>query len=265
MKELVLKLDYYVARFFHKVYLWGGEFANGGMKALSLIAEAGILFLAVGVILAMFKRTRKIGVTVLLAVAIGFVATNIVLKNIISRTRPFNTDSQYWLWWLDAGSIAESGYSFPSGHTTASTAFALAIFLTTNKKYSWPVLLFPVLMASSRIYLMVHYFSDCLGGVFVGSVCAILAWLIVRWIYVSKSKFCVWMREYSLFKKYNIATNTESVKTTKSKSRKKLEYKTQKEEADIIEKQTLIQRDIGKRGFEDGDLEDEEKSEDDKK
>ena len=114
--------------------------------------------------------------------------TNLILKNSIARLRPFESSDQYWLWWLDAGSVVESGYSFPSGHTTATMAFALATFLTVNKKYSWPILLFPIVMASSRMYLMVHYFSDCVGGIVVGCASAVIAYLIVKWIYKSKLK-----------------------------------------------------------------------------
>lgn len=194
------KIDNIVAKFFHEIYLWGGEFANNFMKIVSLLAELGILFLLIGAGFAIFKRTRKIGATILFSVAIGFVITNLVLKPLISRARPFeNIGTDYYKWWLDAGMTKESGHSFPSGHTTATTAFAVAIFLTTNKKYSWSVLFLPVLMASSRIYLMVHYFSDCLGGLAVGILSGIIAWLIVMFVYKSKLKLFVWIKEFDVF------------------------------------------------------------------
>lgn len=250
MKDFIFKLDKNVAEVFHKFYLWGGDFSNALMKTISYIAEAGILFLIIGLGLAFFKRTRKVGGVVLLSVAIGFVITNLILKNSIGRLRPFESSDQYWLWWLDAGSVVESGYSFPSGHTTATMAFALAIFLTVNKKYSWPILLFPIVMASSRMYLMVHYFSDCVGGIVVGCASAVIAYLIVKWIYKSKLKFCVWVREFNVFGKTKAKAsvtssqpNVQSVETAKEK-----EYQTQIEEAEQTERQTLIRRDITSRG-----------------
>ncbi|MBQ3502215.1 MAG: phosphatase PAP2 family protein, partial [Clostridia bacterium] len=195
------KIDNIVAKFFHDVYLWGGEIANNFMKIISWLAELGILFLLIGLGLSLFKRTRKIGATILLSVALGFIITNLILKPLISRARPFqNVGTDYYKWWLDAGMTKESGHSFPSGHTTATTAFAFALFLTTNKKYSWTVLLLPLLMASSRIYLMVHYFSDCVGGIIVGSACAIISWLIIKLIYKSKLKLFIWLREFNIFK-----------------------------------------------------------------
>lgn len=36
-------------------------------------------------------------------------------------------------------------------------------------------------MASSRLYFVVHYASDVLGGMAVGFLCAILSYFLVRW------------------------------------------------------------------------------------
>lgn len=200
MNNFIFKIDHYVAQLFHKLYLFGGNVANIIMEYISYLAEAGILFLLIGVGLALFKRTRKIGTTILVAVAIGFLLTNVILKNAVSRARPFKDfSSDFYKWWLDAGATYEGGYSFPSGHTTATTAFAIAIFLTTNKERSWWILLLPIFMAFSRIYLMVHYFTDCLGGLIVGSVAGIIAFIIIKLIYSSKAKFFVWVREFDIF------------------------------------------------------------------
>ncbi|MBO5910383.1 MAG: phosphatase PAP2 family protein, partial [Clostridia bacterium] len=146
--------------------------------------------------------------------------------------------------WLDAGATHESGYSFPSGHTTATTAFAIAIFLTTNKKYSWPILSLPLLMASSRIYLMVHYFSDCVGAWIVGIVVAILAYIIVTLAYKSKLKFFVWIREFNIITpKQKIQISTENVPQNKVED---YVYTTQSEDQTIsnIEDNRLIQKEI---------------------
>lgn len=210
MSDFIHKIDYNVAKFFHEVYLWLGEFSNGLMKVISYLGEAGILFLLIGFGLALFKRTRKMGGTIILSVAIGFLITNVFLKNIIGRARPFeNVGSDYFKWWLDAGAVQETGHSFPSGHTTATTAFSLAIFLTLNKKYSWPILFFPIVMASSRIYLMVHYFTDCLGGIAVGSASALIAYFVAKWVYSSKLKLFVWVRNFDIFKPKNTKPSME--------------------------------------------------------
>jgi undecaprenyl-diphosphatase len=181
------------------MYLWGGEFTNGIMKAISFIGEYGAIFLLIGFTLALFKRTRKVGGTIILSIAIGYVISNIVLKNAIQRLRPFQASSEFELWWAGSNGKVESGYSFPSGHVTAAMAFSMAVMLTTNKKYNWPIMFLPLIMASSRIYLMVHYFSDCVGGFAVGLVSGVIAYIIFTWIYKSKIKLFVWLRELDLF------------------------------------------------------------------
>ena len=209
------KIDYYVSKFFHEIYLIGGNFSTNIMKFISLLGEMGILFLLIGFGLALFKRTRKIGGTILLSIVIGFLITNVLLKNIIARARPFtDITSDYFKWWVDAGAVSESGYSFPSGHVTATTAFAMAILFTTRKKYSWPIIFLPILMASSRIYLMVHFFSDCLGGLTVGLVGATISYFVLKFIYSSKWKVCVWLREFNIFK----PRQKSNIKTVESKS-----------------------------------------------
>ena len=215
MSDFIFKIDHAIAKLFHNLYLWGGEFINKLMDGISLLAEAGILFLAIGLMLVLFKRTRKTGTIILIGIAIGFLLTNVILKNSIGRNRPFeNVNSDFYKWWLSAGPTKETGYSLTSGHTTATTAFAIAIFLSTKKKYSWPILILPILMASSRIYLMVHYFSDCLGGFVVGTIASLIAYAIVKWIYNSKLKFCTWFKEFNILKTGNLIKPKSSTSTS---------------------------------------------------
>ncbi len=204
MKNFIFKIDHRVAEFFHDIFLWGGETANKVFEGISWIAEKGILFLAIGLLLFMFRRTRKTGLTILLAIGLGFVATNLLLKNIIQRARPFeNVLSDFHMWWVDAGASMENGFSFPSGHTTATTAFAMAILFTTNKDRSWSIVFLPLLMACSRIYLMVHYFTDCLGGLLVGGLVAAFAYFIAKKIYKGKNKVCKFIQNFSIIGRNN--------------------------------------------------------------
>ena len=87
-----------------------------------------------------------------------FLATGLAFlgKYFFQRERPF--DHQTYLGKIDS--------AFPSAHTAGSfaAAFALALF--------WPPLAAPVfisaaLVAFSRMYLELHFFSDVIGAIFV--------------------------------------------------------------------------------------------------
>ena len=85
---------------------------------------------------------------------------------------------EYYNWWKYVGGLHYKEFSFPSGHTTATMAAMMCIFLTCNKKYSWLVFIFVALMGLSRNYFMVHYPTDILGGIMVGGVSGIIAYII---------------------------------------------------------------------------------------
>ena len=65
-------------------------------------------------------------------------------------------------------------WAFPSGHTMAAFTVCGGLFLVGS---SWALvaLVFACLVASSRIYLGVHYPSDVLGGAVLGSL---LSWAL---------------------------------------------------------------------------------------
>lgn len=134
--------------------------------------EVAIPCLLLGLILSFFKKTRKYGLTLMFAIVIGTICTNLVLKNVCGRARPYVTlsgDSQFMNWYREAGSNIESDNSFPSGHTTCAFEIATALFLTVrSKKVKWIFPLYAILIMCSRIYLMVHYPTDVLVGVVVG-------------------------------------------------------------------------------------------------
>ena len=153
------------------------------LKIITLSGTAGAIFIVAAAILIIFRRTRKAGIKAGGALLVGFILTNLLLKNIIARPRPYeDVTSRFFEIWQNAGSLKESGFSFPSGHTTAATAFGVSLFISLNKKYSWAFLLIPLVMGFTRIYFCVHYASDVLGGVVVGTVAATLSQLVFDFI-----------------------------------------------------------------------------------
>ena len=95
-----------------------------------------------------------------------------VIKNIIRRIRPT------WKW------ITQGGFSYPSGHTISSVLLYGTLILLVNKKISNVKLkriltimlcIMIVLTGVSRIYFGVHYLSDVLGSILLGSIILIIS------------------------------------------------------------------------------------------
>lgn len=160
---------------------------TGIFEAISLAGEKGAALFLLGIALFAFKKTRKTGVCVLGAVVIGAVFTNVLLKDLVGRARPFlnSANARYRDWWVFVGSPAEDGFSFPSGHATAAMAAMTVLFAKGNRKLSWLWFVPALLMGISRCYLMVHYPTDVLGGFLAGGVGATLSIVLVKRFYAA--------------------------------------------------------------------------------
>jgi len=90
------------------------------------------------------------------------------IKSIIARPRPDT------ILVLDY----EPTYAMPSGHATLSSAFMSYAWLNQKVKQNlkWITLFVFIIVAISRLYLGVHYFSDVLVGAFIG---LIIGWFIL--------------------------------------------------------------------------------------
>lgn len=177
------------------VYRIFGAIQNDVLTAIakiftSLGDEMFVIPMAVlGLILCFFKRSRKYGGSLVSAIIIGTVITNLVLKPLVLRVRPYNTlqgDADYWLWYTAAGMLSESDYSFPSGHTTGAfeIAFSMMLCFAADKRKKLAALcpILALLVGCSRIYLMVHYPTDVLGGMLAGIFAGVVGYFLAKLI-----------------------------------------------------------------------------------
>ena len=153
------------------------------MKLITLLGEKGLIFFLLALVLMCFSKTRKTGVCVFGAVCCGALITNIILKDWVARPRPFETVELYRMWWNDIGAPAEDGFSFPSGHVTAAAAGMTALYRAEGKRYLKPGIIWVLLMAVSRNYLMAHYPSDVLFAAIFGVASGFIAWEITKLIF----------------------------------------------------------------------------------
>lgn len=149
-------------------------FLDTVMPFITHLGSGGILWIAVAVVMLISKKHRKTGVTIAIALLLSLVVCNGILKPLVNRVRPYDMTS------VELLISKPMGASFPSGHTTASFAAAVAIALSRNK--IWVFALFAaVLIAFSRMYLYVHYPGDVLFGAILGMLLAFAAnWAVNR-------------------------------------------------------------------------------------
>ncbi len=155
----------------------GCKFLDTVMPIITSLADKGLFWILIAVVMLFFRKTRKMGITMGAALIIGLALGNGVLKNLFNRTRPFAEVE-------DINLLIEKPHdpSFPSGHTLASFEAAVAMMFY-NKKFGIPALVLASLIAFSRMYLYVHYPTDILGGVVFGLLFAYLGYLIVKYVY----------------------------------------------------------------------------------
>ncbi len=141
-------------------------------STVTKLGDSGIFWIILSIVLMLFKKTRKTGLTVAISLVIGLILCNLTLKPLIARTRPYLADPS-----LILIIPPESEFSFPSGHTVCSIESAVAIFLH-NKKWGVPAIILAVLIAFSRLYLTVHYPTD----VIFGAILAVGIGMLSKWL-----------------------------------------------------------------------------------
>lgn len=131
------------------------------MPYISSLAHAGEVWILLALILLCFKKTRKAGVAMGIAMACGYLIGNMGLKNLFARTRPYDVTEVKLL-------VAKlHDFSFPSGHTLVSFEAATALWYY-HRKWGVAALALATLIAYSRLYLFVHYPTDVLAGALLG-------------------------------------------------------------------------------------------------
>lgn len=162
---------------------------------MGLITEAGsVTWLTIGaavitVYLLFFSSFSRWNAVYFAINMIGISIITTVFKNFFSRQRP-----------EVLAAYDGTGYSFPSGHATGAVTFYgflayLIIRSTLAAVWKWVLgtllTLAALLVAVSRMFLDVHYFTDVLAGISVG-----LFWLLI----------CIIALELTLWNKYRRQT-----------------------------------------------------------
>ena len=147
------------------------DWLNPVIKIFTSLGNAGILWILMSLVLVCFRKTRKAGLISGLALVFSLIFTNLCLKPLISRVRPYDAVEG-----LIPLLRSADPNSFPSGHTCA--AFAAGIAWSRALPAGWmrkTAVVQAVLMGLSRLYVGVHYPTDVLTGAVIGTLCGMLA------------------------------------------------------------------------------------------
>ena len=137
------------------------------MPVITVLGDAGIFWMVIAAALLLFKKTRRVGLGMGIAMLMGLLLCNLTLKPLCQRPRPYDYQFDVFNKLIPLLIEQQHDFSFPSGHTIASFEAAGVIALN-NKKWGIPALILASLIAFSRLYLYVHYPTDVLVAGLLG-------------------------------------------------------------------------------------------------
>lgn len=153
---------------------------------ITTLGNAGWFWIVLAVLMltVLPKKYKKAGLTMAIALILSFIFCNGIMKHLWARPRAFWVVGQNFV----VGNEFENlygifnsihDYSFPSGHSSASFAAAVSIFMWRKKEGS-AALVLAALIAFSRLYFTVHYPTDVLVGTITGALYGVAAYFIVK-------------------------------------------------------------------------------------
>lgn len=153
---------------------------------ITTLGNAGWFWIVLAVLMltVLPKKYKKAGLTMAIALILSLIFCNGIMKHLWARPRAFWVVGQNFV----VGNEFENlygifnsihDYSFPSGHSSASFAAAVSIFMWRKKEGSASLVL-AALIAFSRLYFTVHYPTDVLVGTITGALYGVAAYFIVK-------------------------------------------------------------------------------------
>lgn len=151
------------------------------MKAITHTADKGLFWIALSVLLLIIPKTRKMGLCSAIALVLSVTICNGLLKHLFDRIRPYEVING-----LDCIVKLADDASFPSGHTSASFASAVALFLASDKKQKkftiWAIV-YAFIVGFTRLYVGIHYPTDVICGAILATGMAFLAYAVGTKLY----------------------------------------------------------------------------------
>ena len=162
-------------------------FLDWFMPIVTLLGDAGIFWIACAVVLIFIPKYRKAGLSMGLALLMGLVVCNLTMKPLFARIRPYDFQLEHYGKVIPLIIEAQHDFSFPSGHTIASFE-ASVVLLKNSKKMGIPAFILAILVSFSRLSLYVHYPTDVIVSVILGTIFAFIGDAIAQRIPLPQGK-----------------------------------------------------------------------------
>jgi len=148
------------------------------MPWITILGDAGIFWMIISAILLFTKKYRKVGLGMAFAMMMGLVVCNMILKPWVGRIRPYDFQEELGVT-IQLLIDKQHDFSFPSGHTIASFE-ACTVMMLGSRKLGIPATLLAILIAFSRLYLYVHYPTDVIASVILGTIFGVLGYALAK-------------------------------------------------------------------------------------
>ena len=174
--KLIQEVDFLILNFIRENTT--NPFLDFIMPFITHLGSSGAIWIIICIILLALKKSRRTGITLAISLILCLLICNILLKPLIARPRPYDINTV-----VEIMVTKPTDFSFPSGHTTASFAAAVSMLLCKKKQLGTISLILAFLIAFSRLYLYVHFPSDVIFGMLLGTILAFFAYYITNFIY----------------------------------------------------------------------------------
>lgn len=149
---------------------------------MQYITESGDVFnmLIFGIVMLIIPKTRRIGITLMILIVISTLLTGYI-KCGVDRDRPdFDYEGVEFPVEISRDTFAlfcEGGFdaSYPSGHAARAVIFGIILGYALSERFprgAYLMLLYPVMISLSRVYVLQHYPMDVIGGTVIGIMLA---------------------------------------------------------------------------------------------